>query len=140
PALRTFPDVAVDIDHHQQDHAEQPQRKRQSPKERGLHLRERTHREPAETRANRRVGDTVPTPARGAVQDDEAVDRDQSEADEQRAVELECAQDAARGGERASAARTGFDGFVDAHYSSPAALGGSAVPFALMTCGTMTSW
>ena len=29
------------------------------------------------------------------------------------------------------AARSGFDGFVDAHYSSPAAVGGSAVPFAL---------
>jgi hypothetical protein len=62
------------------------------------------------------------------------------EADEQRAVEFHRAEQARRERERALAARADFDGFVHAHYSSPAAGGDSAVPFALMTGGTMTSW
>ena len=69
----------------------------QPAQERGLHLRQRAHGDAAERGADGAVDDAIPVLARGAVQHDEAIERDQPQAHEQRTVELQRAEDAARG-------------------------------------------
>ena len=104
-------------------HAEHPQRQREPAQERGLHLRERAHREAAERGADGAVDHAVPVLARGAVEHDEAIERDEPEADEQRAVELERAENAARGAEGAAGCGSRLRSVRTLTHSSPGASG-----------------
>ena len=134
PALRALADVAGDVDHDEQHDAEIHSGSDEPAQEGGFHLRQRAHGDAAERGADGAVDDAVPVLARGAVQHDEAVERDQPEAHEQRTVELQRAENAAGGGEGAAAARADFDGFV--HHSSPGAAGATtAAPVGATTGG-----
>ena len=87
PALRALADVADEIDDDQQHEPEDVQPRRDAAQEPRLELGADQHQRRADREPRRAARHRAPVPARGTVEHDLSVERDQREADQQRAVQ-----------------------------------------------------